>query len=132
MKVSVVAIHHPEFNNLFLHGRRRVEKTWTIPGGGQEKGETPAECASRELWEETGLRVKGLKYWGKRVYDKPDGKVEVSLFIGKCPKDLNLKVKQDPDSEMDCFKFLDPISHSNLHIPIKYNILREYLNDKRK
>ncbi|WP_143664847.1 NUDIX domain-containing protein, partial [Streptomyces sp. NRRL B-24572] len=30
--------------------------TWSLPGGGQEPGETWAECVERELLEETGVR----------------------------------------------------------------------------
>ncbi|MFI5491061.1 NUDIX hydrolase [Actinoplanes sp. NPDC051859] len=30
---------------------------WFTPGGGLDSGETPAQCAARELAEETGLRV---------------------------------------------------------------------------
>ncbi|MEV6297931.1 NUDIX domain-containing protein [Actinoplanes sp. NPDC051861] len=29
---------------------------WGLPGGAIEEGETPAEGAARELWEESGLR----------------------------------------------------------------------------
>lgn len=31
---------------------------WTLPGGGLELGETPDECCLREVFEETGYRVR--------------------------------------------------------------------------
>jgi len=36
----------------------RGEGTWSMPGGGLEYGETPIECAIREVEEETGIKVK--------------------------------------------------------------------------
>ena len=37
---------------------------WIGIGGGFEEGETPDECAAREIKEETGLTVKSLLYRG--------------------------------------------------------------------
>ena len=130
MKVSVIAIPHPEFDNLFLHGKRRDNGKWSLPGGGADKGESALACAIRELEEETGLELKSLKYWGKKSVKAKDKTIEVSLFIGKCPKNLNLKIAGDPDDEMEHFKFLDPTNHGNLHVPMERNILRDYLSEQ--
>jgi 8-oxo-dGTP pyrophosphatase MutT (NUDIX family) len=47
-------------NRLLLLQRGHASKyphTWCIPGGKMEAGETPAQCAARELREETGINV---------------------------------------------------------------------------
>jgi 8-oxo-dGTP pyrophosphatase MutT (NUDIX family) len=46
---------------LLIHDRLDLDVTdshWIAPGGGLEPGETPAEAAVREVYEETGLRVE--------------------------------------------------------------------------
>lgn len=40
------------------------EGKWIGVGGKLEKGETPEECARREIMEETGLRATSLVHWG--------------------------------------------------------------------
>jgi 8-oxo-dGTP pyrophosphatase MutT (NUDIX family) len=42
--------------------KRSDNKLWALPGGCQELGETPMQCAVREFQEETGLslRITGL------------------------------------------------------------------------
>jgi 8-oxo-dGTP pyrophosphatase MutT (NUDIX family) len=47
--------------------QRADDATWAMPGGALEVGETPAEGALREVWEETGVRCRALALAG--VYD---------------------------------------------------------------
>ena len=44
--------------------RRRDNGLWALPGGCQDLGETPAECARRECREETGLEVRVTRLLG--------------------------------------------------------------------
>lgn len=47
---------------------------WQFPGGGMDPGEGPAECAARELWEETGLLAGELRLlvveWREAIPDQ--------------------------------------------------------------
>jgi len=46
---------------LMVQHREQTRSYWTLPGGGLEAGETPAEAAVREVWEETSLRVQSVR-----------------------------------------------------------------------
>ena len=50
--------------------RRADNGQWCLPGGGMESGESVAEACEREVWEETGLRVRVTRLIG--VYSHPD------------------------------------------------------------
>ncbi len=47
---------------------------WNAPGGKTEPGESPEDCARREVLEETGLRVSGLFYHGVLTFVMDGGK----------------------------------------------------------
>ena len=45
---------------LAQRGKRPRRKTWSIPGGAQEVGETVHEAGQREILEETGIQIEIL------------------------------------------------------------------------
>jgi 8-oxo-dGTP pyrophosphatase MutT (NUDIX family) len=62
---------------LFDQAREKVLLTqrtdngrWCLPGGAMEAGESAAEACEREVWEETGLKVRVKRLIG--VYSNPD------------------------------------------------------------
>jgi 8-oxo-dGTP diphosphatase len=63
-----VAIVRDEEGRVLL-GRRADNGLWSLPGGHVEAGETVAEAAVRETFEETGLQVRVDQAFG--VYSRP-------------------------------------------------------------
>ena len=57
--VSVVIFRDLEARDVLFveRGRAPAKGLWAPPGGKVEVGETIAEAARREVWEETGLRI---------------------------------------------------------------------------
>lgn len=51
---------------MVLQGKPEEEKVWSVPSGGMEVGETYEQCCEREVWEETGYRVKVRK----KIFEK--------------------------------------------------------------
>ena len=72
-------------NNEILLGKRKNthgEGDWAVPGGHLEFGETPTECAVRELKEETGLDLEDPQeiMFTNDFFDKED-KHYVTIFV---------------------------------------------------
>jgi 8-oxo-dGTP pyrophosphatase MutT (NUDIX family) len=80
---------------LLLHGfdpARPDHGYWFTVGGGLDKGETPAQGAARELFEETGLRVRpdelGAPVWRDTTEFPFDGvwyRQEQEFFLVRVP-----------------------------------------------
>ena len=56
---------------------------WTFPGGGIEKGESLEQAASREVWEEVGIRVEKLEYLGSYFHTRQFKRDTVHCFYGQ-------------------------------------------------
>lgn len=83
--------------------RRRDEDTWGIPGGGVEPGESWADAARRECWEETGWRARLDELLG--IYSDPATQVhtypggEVRHFLGAVFLATPIERDGTPDGE---------------------------------
>jgi len=60
-----------EYNGRILMERRKDSETWAVIGGGLWLEETLAECAAREVLEETGIRLHPKQLSFYKIYDDP-------------------------------------------------------------
>jgi 8-oxo-dGTP diphosphatase len=82
-KVGVGVFVKKDGKFLFLKRKgAHGEGDWSFPGGHLEFGETPEECALREIEEEVGINVKNLRRVGftNDIFTK-EGKHYITLFI---------------------------------------------------
>lgn len=68
---------------------------WAFPGGHLEFKETPEECAVREIYEETGLRVQSLRRigWTNDYFPEIDAHY-ITLFMTAHYHSGQLEVKE--------------------------------------
>jgi 8-oxo-dGTP pyrophosphatase MutT (NUDIX family) len=59
---------------------RRVPGDWTLPKGKLYQGETPEQCALREVKEETGLRCQLLRSLGSVEYNDRRGRRKIAFY----------------------------------------------------
>ncbi len=71
---------------------------WTLPGGGLEAGETPAEAAVREVWEETGLRTTAVRLLFEGTY-QDDGSPDCCFLLaaGEAESSDGMALGFDPE-----------------------------------
>jgi 8-oxo-dGTP diphosphatase len=72
---STLMIYRNKKSNDYHEGK------WNGLGGKFEPGESPEECAAREIEEESGLRVRNLKMKGFITFPLFDGKDDWYVFL---------------------------------------------------
>lgn len=98
-------------NGEVLLQRRSDTGEWCVPGGALEPGETYIEAATRELSEEVGIKVSGLKLFGlysgaDREIHYPNGDVVYSLSVIFITRSFTGEIS-DSDSEVLEHRFFD-------------------------
>ena len=64
----------------YKEGNKKSEY-YDIPGGKIEEGENPEHTAIREMKEETGIKVRNLKYKGNMIVEYPNRIFDFDVFI---------------------------------------------------
>lgn len=67
----IVAVHRGD-ELLLAHNNSFRDGTYSVIAGFVEPGETLEDCARREIREETGVRVRNLRYFGSQPWPYPD------------------------------------------------------------
>lgn len=82
-ETSVVLVRDPA-GRVLLVRQNYGQRFFGLPGGKIEDGESPAEAAVRELFEETGLRVEGVTPHSvhELVYPGTGGRYRAHAFTG--------------------------------------------------
>ena len=70
LRLGCSAAIFDERREKLLLTRRTDNGQWCLPGGKVETGESVSEACAREVWEETGLRVRVTRLAG--VYSDPN------------------------------------------------------------
>jgi 8-oxo-dGTP pyrophosphatase MutT (NUDIX family) len=84
VRTRVIVLHE---GCMLLHPPQETGSGWRPPGGGLEPQENLAECAIREVFEETGvgIRVSGIAFLREWVVPRycpmPDGKEEIGFGL---------------------------------------------------
>lgn len=126
---NTVLIAHPT-NDFMGQG------IWTFPKGCIERGETHIDCAFREVYEETNLKLNKLDGEIKHLCSSKSDYREVILYLFK--SNINLKKRKircnsfvtngyyenNPIPEMDEYKWLSPKESLN-YLSIREQIIVE-------
>lgn len=93
-----VVIAHRDGRVLLVHNRKR--RVWELPGGWIDPGETPAQCALRELAEESACHAGALRLlaWiGLQGADTPDASTTWGAVYAA---EVGAPTRSEPDPEI--------------------------------
>jgi len=85
MKLATLCYLRRGSETLMLHRNKRTSDyhfgKWNGLGGKLKEGESPEECARREILEESGLKVEKLRMRGVITFPLFDGKDDWYVFV---------------------------------------------------
>ena len=73
LATAIIVLIHRGDEVLLVHARNFKGDFYGLVAGFVETGETLEEAVHREVMEETGLRIKNLRYFGSQPWPYPSG-----------------------------------------------------------
>lgn len=105
---------------LLAHNKNFPEGMHSNVAGFLEPCETLEDCVKREVYEETGIKIKNIKYFGNQPWPFPD-----SIMIGFFAEYESGEIKVDGE-EIECANWF---TKDNLpKLPEKYTIARKMID----
>lgn len=114
VRVAAYAVVRDERDRVLLchiHPAVGVGDVWTLPGGGLEFGEAPAQAALRELEEETGFRgeIERLLDVDDRLFTSADGSERMhAIRIVYAVRLIGGSLRDELDGSTDTCRWMDP------------------------
>lgn len=107
--ITVSAICFQREDGAVLTVRKRGTHAWMLPGGKPEAGETAAECAVREVFEELGVeialdRIEPMGEFETRAANEAGFALHASVFRTREP------IKPMAQAEIEALRWIDPAS----------------------
>ncbi|MEU7479952.1 NUDIX domain-containing protein [Lentzea sp. NPDC042327] len=116
--------------------RRTDNDKYAIPGGQQEIGETLAQAATREVLEETGIKIEvtglvGLYSNPEHVIAYDDGEVRQEFSICFRGKPVEGELSTSTESKEVCWVSPDQIGRLDIHPSIRLRIDHGYADTQK-
>ena len=119
-KIGVRAAVFDEAGRILMVREIHDEGRWSLPGGWAEPGQTVAESAAREVWEETGYIVRAEKLaalWDRARHQHPPALHSISRAFFICALEGGEAKTSDETSEIAWFAESDvPAELSHIRI----------------
>jgi NAD+ diphosphatase len=111
---------------LLARNKQFPNRRYSVIAGFVEYGETFEECVKREVFEEVGIKVKNIKYFGSQPWPYPN-----SMMIGFTAEYLDGDIKVDGEEivDADWFSKDEVLEMFNKSISIGSQLIEWFLNN---
>ena len=121
---NMVMVYDKQRDMVVVEDRKKYWTGYAFPGGHAQAGESLAESAIREVYEETGLRLKSVQACGLIHWECADGKYLVHLYRSSdFEGELNRQASDEGSVE---WVPLEQLKNIRIHEPLR---LAEYFRD---